>query len=62
MRTDGAKKEDQISAKSGHCSYFYPLFEHMLCEHGLILTDSELHEIVRAAELCPVKKNQPVEE
>ena len=61
MRINGAK-EGQNSAKSGHSSYFYPLFEHLLDNYGLGLTDSELCEIVRAAELCPVTKTEPVEE
>lgn len=27
--------------------HYWPLFEHMLKEHGLTLTDSEMHEIVQ---------------
>ncbi|HTJ77974.1 MAG TPA: hypothetical protein VL357_03185 [Rariglobus sp.] len=37
-----------ISKPAG--SFYYPLFEHMSREHGLILTDSELAEIVRVSE------------
>ena len=28
-------------------THYWPLFEHMLKEHGLTLTDSEMHEIVQ---------------
>lgn len=32
--------------------YWYPLWRHMLEEHGMTLTDSELHEIVNKVDEC----------
>ena len=33
-------------------TYYYLLFKHMLDEHGLVLTDSELNEIARKVSEC----------
>ena len=33
-------------------TYYYQLFKHMLDEHGLVLTDSELNEIARKVSEC----------
>jgi hypothetical protein len=40
------------SAKIGDGSAYYPLFAHIADEHGLVLLESELHEIVRLARQC----------
>lgn len=45
----------QAPAKHGEslpCSPWYPLFEHVHREHGLILLDSELQEIANAVSKC----------
>ncbi|MFA6962407.1 MAG: hypothetical protein WC205_16755 [Opitutaceae bacterium] len=42
-------KELKAAAITKPASFYYPLFEHMSREHGLILTESELAEITRIA-------------
>lgn len=33
-------------------SYLFPLFQHMSADHGLTLTDDELHQIINAVDKC----------
>jgi hypothetical protein len=37
---------------SKNVSPWYPLFQHMLIEHDVILLESEMHEIARKVDEC----------
>lgn len=41
-----------------HIMAYYPLFEHMQNEYGLILLESELQEIIRLSDVVKQKYNE----
>jgi hypothetical protein len=46
------ERAKSIANESAKVAAIDPLFEHMSNEYGLVLFDSELHEIVRLARQC----------
>jgi len=46
------ERAESIANESAKVAAIDPLFEHMSNEHGLVLLESELHEIVRLARQC----------
>ncbi len=48
-RTSGSYRIEGINRYP--TTYLYPLFEHMSKNHGLVLIDDEMHDIIQVVEL-----------
>lgn len=55
--TTEAQRKEELDRPACSASYLQPLFDHMAQDHGLTLTESEMHDIMHVCEQLSKGKN-----